>query len=233
VSKSSSAKLTFSLLIAAFVLVALCSTDLSSALAQNANSGEGTNMQGHNMANMGSRRATRRTNRRARRANRRANRRARMMSTNANANANMDANANTADDTTMQTTNAAGSVQDTTNTGGGASDDLSGTYTGRISMPAHGVNNEEATLTVTGNTYTLTSGAMNHSGRFIAVTTRGYTGVTMELGPGEGGNPGRFISVRARRLGTGGLSLMSVPGESESLSFTTSGSAGGGRRRRR
>ncbi|HEV2704909.1 MAG TPA: hypothetical protein VGV59_03235 [Pyrinomonadaceae bacterium] len=229
-SKSSSAKLTFSLLIAAFVLVALCSVDLSSALAQNANTSEGGNMQGHNMANMGSRRATRRANRRARRANRRANRRARMMNTNAGMDANT--NANMTGDTTMQATNAAGSVQDTTNTGGGTTEDLSGTYTGRISMPAHGVNNEEATLTITGNTYTLTSGSMNHSGRFIAVTTRGYTGVTMELGPGEGGNPGRFISVRARRLGTGGLSLMSVPGESESLSFTTSGAASRGRRRR-
>ena len=142
----------------------------------------------------------------------------------------MSDNTNTSTDTTMS---GGQTGDDTTNTSGGASTDMSGTYTGKVSMPDHGVTGEDGTLTITGNQYTLTAGSMTHSGRILANTTRGYTGVAMELGPGEAGQPAPFISLRARRRGTEGLSLTSAPGEKQRFTFTTAGMSGGGRTRRR
>jgi hypothetical protein len=124
------------------------------------------------------------------------------------------------------TTGATSAGMGNENTSGGMTDDLSGTYTGTVNMPDHNMSGA-ATLTVTSNSYTLTGEGMSHSGAFIANTTRGYTAVTMELGPTDAGQTPTFISLRARRLGGGGLSLMSVPGERRSFSFST---AGGGRR---
>jgi hypothetical protein len=176
VTKNSSTKLTFSLLIVAFVAVAVWTSGLSTTLAQNTNS------------------------------------------------------STTTESPEMQNTN---SSDMSANTSGGETTDMSGTYTGRVNMPEHGVTNEEGTLTITGNQYTLTAGALNHSGRFHANTTRGYTGVAMELGPATGTGPAPFISLRARRRGTDGLSLMSVPGEKVKFSFMTAGMGGSSRRRRR
>ena len=106
--------------------------------------------------------------------------------------------------------------------------DLSGTYTGKArhgSEPA-----EDATLTVTGNNFTMTSGSETHSGRITAVTTCGYTGVTMMMGdltpPTPGPNPPPALpamSLRAKKVGTS-LTLTSVPGEPKSVWFSTSGS---------
>ena len=227
-SKSSSVKLTFFLLIAAFLSVALCTSDLPSVLAQNTNSSttEEAGSQNNN-ANMGRRRSS------GRRGNRRRGNRRRAMSDNASDNTNtsndasMSDNTNASGNTTMSSGQTGGT---TTDTSGGEPTDLSGTYTGKLSMPEHGINGEEGTLTITGNQYTLTAGSMTHSGRFLANTTRGYTGVAMELGPGESGQPAPFISLRARRSGDSGLTLMSVPGETHKLSFMTAGASGGGRR---
>ena len=106
--------------------------------------------------------------------------------------------------------------------------DLSGTYTGKAK---HGTEPaQEATLTVTGNNFTMTSGSETHSGRITAVTTCGYTGVTMMMGdltpPPPGPNPPPALpamSLRAKKVGNS-LTLTSVPGEPKSVWFSTSGS---------
>lgn len=236
----SSVKLSFFLLVAAFVTVALCTSDLPSALAQNTNSSttEETEMtqNSNTNANMGRRNRGRRGRgrRNARRTTNTSN--DANMAGDANTSGDMtgDANANTSGEMSAGgTQTGTGTTGDTTNTSGGETTDLSGTYTGRVSMPQHGVNGEEGTLTITGNQYTLTAGTMTHSGRFLANTTRGYTGVALELGPGSATTPAPFLSLRARRRGTDGLSLMSVPGEPTRFTFTTAGMGGGGSSRRR
>lgn len=105
--------------------------------------------------------------------------------------------------------------------------DLSGTYTGKArhgSEPA-----QDATLTITGNNFTMTSGTETHTGRVTAVTTCGYTAATFMMGdltpPAPGPNPPKnlqAISVRVKKVGES-LTLTSVPGEPESVSFSTSG----------
>jgi len=93
--------------------------------------------------------------------------------------------------------------------------DLSGTYTGKLK---HG--NEaavDAKLTITGNNFTGTMGADTHSGRITAVTTCGYTAVTMMME----GTP-RAMSLRAKKVGDN-LTLTSVPGEPQMVTFSTSG----------
>lgn len=101
--------------------------------------------------------------------------------------------------------------------------DLSGTYTGTINFPDGGMSGE-ATLTIQGNTFTLTSGGTTKTGRVTAVTTRGYTAVTMQFdGQASGGQqtaPAMIISLRARRNGDR-LTLTSVRGEPRQFSFTS------------
>jgi len=105
--------------------------------------------------------------------------------------------------------------------------DLSGTYTGKAK---HGTEPaQDATLTITGNTFTMTSGSETHNGRMTAVTTCGYTAVTMMMGdltpPTPSPNPPAAlpaISMRAKKMGDK-LWLMSVPGEKMSVSFTPTG----------
>jgi len=58
--------------------------------------------------------------------------------------------------------------------------DLSGTYTGKARHEKEAP--VDATLTITGNTFTMTSGSDTHTGRVTAVTTCGYTAVTMMMG---------------------------------------------------
>jgi hypothetical protein len=105
--------------------------------------------------------------------------------------------------------------------------DLSGTYTGKVKHGDEPV--QDATLTVTGNNFTMTSGSDTHSGRITAVTTCGYTAVTVMMGdltpPTPGPNPPAALpamSLRARKAGDR-LTLMSVPGEPQKVSFTTGG----------
>ena len=105
--------------------------------------------------------------------------------------------------------------------------DLSGTYTGKARH-----ENEapvDATLTITGNTFTMTSGSDTHTGRVTAVTTCGYTAVTMMMGdltPPTGTTappPLPAMSLRAKKSGNN-LTLNSVPGEPKSVWFSTVGS---------
>lgn len=110
--------------------------------------------------------------------------------------------------------------------------DLSGTYTGKMQ---HGAEVRDATLTISGNSITMTSGAETHTGRITAVTTCGYTAVTIMHGDGGRSTPGtttppnKVMSLRAKKVGNS-LTLMSVPGEPEKVMFT---SGGGARRPRR
>ena len=110
--------------------------------------------------------------------------------------------------------------------------DLSGTYTGKMQ---HGDDVRDATLTISGNTITVTSGSDTHTGRITAVTTCGYTAVTIMHGdggtsaPGATSPPNKVMSLRAKKVGNS-LTLMSVPGEPEKVMFT---SGGGARRPRR
>lgn len=110
--------------------------------------------------------------------------------------------------------------------------DLSGTYTGKMQ---HGDEVRDATLTISGNTITVTSGADTHTGRITAVTTCGYTAVTIMHGDGGRSEPGkntplnRVVSLRAKKVGDS-LTLMSVPGEREKVMFTSGGGAGRPRR---
>jgi hypothetical protein len=108
--------------------------------------------------------------------------------------------------------------------------DLSGTYSGRVNYP-DGDMTGEGTLTITGNTFTLTSGDKTQTGRITAESTCHYISVAMMFGdvsapkPGEtAGPPPPTISLRAHKAGDR-LSLMTVPGETHRFSF---GSAGGG-----
>jgi hypothetical protein len=107
--------------------------------------------------------------------------------------------------------------------------DLSGTYTGKA---RHGTEPaQDATLTITGNNFTMTSGTENHTGRITAVTTCGYTAVTMMMGdltpPTPSPNPPAALpamSLRAKKVGDK-LWLTSVPGDKMSVSFTPTGGA--------
>ena len=102
--------------------------------------------------------------------------------------------------------------------------DLSGTYTGKMKMGDEAAM--DATLTITGNNFTMNAGSNTHSGRIVAVTTCGYTAVTVMP---EGANHAH--SLRAKKMGNG-LTLMSVPGEPEKIMFTTGGGMGRPRKHR-
>jgi len=102
--------------------------------------------------------------------------------------------------------------------------DLSGTYNGTFECADAGVSGP-TTLTITGNQFTLTDGK---TGRIVAATTRGYTGVAMQFGdlvmatPGQpAGPPPTIISMRARKSGDR-LTLTTVPGATHVCSFTPS-----------
>jgi len=125
---------------------------------------------------------------------------------------------------------------------GGEQTDLSGTYTGTVNYPEGGLNGP-ATLTITGNSFTIApeGGGSSVSGRVTAVTTRGYTGVTMMFGDATAPPPTQnppppplpAVSLQARRSGDR-VTLTSVPGERRQFSFSSGGAAGGtGRRRAR
>ena len=109
--------------------------------------------------------------------------------------------------------------------------DLSGTYTGTVNYADAGLTGD-ATLTITGNNFTLTAGSTTQTGRVTAVTTCGYTAATMMFGdltpPAPSPNPPAAlpaVSLRVKKMGDH-VSLMTVPGEKRSFSF---GSVGAGR----
>jgi hypothetical protein len=115
----------------------------------------------------------------------------------------------------------------TERTDGGMQEDLSGqSYTGTASYSEGGVNGPATLAFESGNQFTLTpEGGSAMSGRYSAVTTRGYTGVTMMF---SGATPAQIVSVRLKKMGNG-VSIMSVPGENRQFSFTSTGGGGGHR----
>lgn len=124
----------------------------------------------------------------------------------------------------------------TERTDGGMKEDLAGkSYSGTASYSEGGVNGPATLAFESGDQFTLTpEGGTAMSGRYAAVTTRGYTGVTMMF---SGATPPTIVSVRLKKMGNG-VSIMSVPGETRQFSFTSSGggssmAGSGGRRRRR
>ena len=106
--------------------------------------------------------------------------------------------------------------------------DLSGTYTGKVNYPEASLSGD-ATLTITGNDFTLTAGSSTQTGRITAVTTCNYTGATMMFGDTKAPDPTKppppplpAVSLRAKKMGTR-MTLTSVPGETRSFSFGSAG----------
>lgn len=108
---------------------------------------------------------------------------------------------------------------------GGKQEDLAGmSYTGTVSYSEGSLNGPATLAFESGNQFTLTpEGGSAMSGRYSAVTTRGYTGVTMMF---SGSTPPQIVSVRLKKVGNG-VTIMSVPGENRQFSFTSTGGGGG------
>lgn len=182
---------------------------------------------------------------RSSRRRRRGRRRSSMRMTNANAACGGMENANTAGE--MQENTSGGMAAMTPRRYGRCDPtvqeqtDLSGTYTGTVNYTDGGLSGD-ATLTITNNDFSLTSGSSTQEGRVVAVTTCGYTAVTMMFGKSQttaatGSQPMALpaVSLRARKTSSG-ITLMSVPGEPKQFSFSAAGAGGSpsyGRRRRR
>ena len=102
----------------------------------------------------------------------------------------------------------------------GTQEDLSGTFTGNLRTSGGHEMSAPSTLTITGNQFTLASEGMNHSGRVLAVTTRGYTGASFffsDLTDADTKTP-VVASVRVRRYGNR-LSVDPVPGTRTRMTF--------------
>jgi hypothetical protein len=100
--------------------------------------------------------------------------------------------------------------------------DLSGTYEGNLSTAggANEMRNVKATLTITGNTFTLTmEGGANSSGRVYAVLTRGETSAAFYFTDMTVGSPATPLvyNVRARKRGD---RLMLTPAPRTALRLT-------------
>ncbi|MFL6210349.1 MAG: hypothetical protein ACJ74W_15945 [Pyrinomonadaceae bacterium] len=107
---------------------------------------------------------------------------------------------------------------------------LDGTYTGTINYP-DGSMTGDATLTITGNNFTLESGGNTQTGTLTTQSFPGQTAVSMRFGTEL---PAKILSLRAKKTGNG-LMLMNTSGESHQFSFHSGGGGGamgGGRRRR-
>lgn len=112
--------------------------------------------------------------------------------------------------------------------------DLSGTYTGTVNYSEGGLSGD-ATLTITGNDFTMTAGSSTQEGRVVAVTTCNYTAVTMMFGKsqttatsGTQPPPLTAVSLRAKKTGKG-ITLTTAEGEKREFSFMSSGGGSGGR----
>lgn len=160
------------------------------------------------------------------------------MNANANANATRrgrrgrrraaaaDANANmTMEPGATPETSGAADAQDDDSRGdlSGERVDLSGTYEGNLSTSggANEMRNVKATLTITGNTFTLTmEGGGSHSGRVYAVLTRGETSAAFYFTDMSVGTPPTPLvyNVRARKRGDR-LTLTPAPRTAVRLTF--------------
>ena len=193
------------LLFAAFSGAALVLAD-ASALGQNANSS--TTEESPQDANMNANMSAPRRGRRGRR---------RPAAADANANMTMEPGA------TPETSGAA-AAQDDDSRGdlSGERVDLSGTYEGNLSTAGvREVGNGASTLTITGNTFTLTTeGGASHNGRIYAVLTRGATSAALYFADLQ--DPATstvaVYNVRARKSGDR-LTLSPAPQTKAKLTF--------------
>ncbi|MFL6334353.1 MAG: hypothetical protein ACJ754_13650 [Pyrinomonadaceae bacterium] len=199
------------LLFAAFASAALVLAD-AAALGQNANSSTTTEDSAQNdNANMTPKP---RRGRRGRRGTRPA--------------AAADANANTTMEpgTMPETSGAAGGGQ--TEDISGERVDLSGTYSGNLSTTGgQDVGSGPATLTITGNTFDLsTEGGAKHGGRIYAVLTRGETSAALYFSDvtDPTTNLTAVYNVRARKRGDS-LRLWPAPFTKARLTFGGGGTS--------
>ena len=102
--------------------------------------------------------------------------------------------------------------------------DLSGTYSGNVNYPAAGLAGD-ATLTISGNRFTLNSGSKTETGNISAITTCNYTAVALMFGQWKTPQPGEpvqpplpMLSLRATRKGDN-LTLVPAPSERRVFSF--------------
>jgi hypothetical protein len=221
-------------LLVLFVAAVFVGADLPVSAQGNSNSGtSGDSMmmqQNTNTGMMSARRGRRRARRQPRRTRRRARRNANAgaMDANANMSGDMSGNTNMSGDTSgMQDANMSGGGSQ-----GGSMDgmgtfgdvaDLSGTYTGTINYAEGGMTGE-GTLTITSNTFTITSGAATASGTLSARSWPGYTALSMRFGESL---PATIISTRAWHRGRT-LRIQSVRGESRAFTFNGRSDAAGG-----
>ena len=101
--------------------------------------------------------------------------------------------------------------------------DLSGTYSGNVKYP-DGALDGDATLTISGNHFTLAAGSTIESGNISTVTTCNYTAVAMMFGQWKTPKPGEPVepplpvfSLRATRKGN---YLTLIPSASERRMFS-------------
>lgn len=127
------------------------------------------------------------------------------------------------DNTGGGTGEGAGAVDQDADTGAstpGEATDLSGTWTGRVRMAGDHTMDGEGTLTITGNQFTLTSEGMTHTGRVIAITTRGYTGATFWFTDQTDSATSTPLAASARiRRGRNSIAITPVPGARNRLTF--------------
>jgi hypothetical protein len=234
-------------LLVIFVAAIFVGADLP-ASAQNSNgntTGDSTmqqtmngNMSGSMMG--GQRRRARRRARRQTRRRARRNMNANMGDTTMTGDANMNGNMSGDNMGGNMNSNMSGETQSNMNSsmsggmqGGGSMPgmgtfgdvaDLSGTYTGTINYADGGMTGD-ATLTLTGNTFTITAGSATQSGTLSARSWPGYTAISMRFGDTL---PATIISARAWHRGNT-LRIQSVRGESRMFTFNgRSEGAGGG-----
>ncbi len=97
--------------------------------------------------------------------------------------------------------------------------DLSGIYTGKLNYP-DGNMTGDATLTITGNTFTVSGGGgSDATGTLSARSWPGYTALSMRFGDTL---PATIISTRAWHKGNT-LRIQSVRGESRMFTFNGRG----------
>lgn len=116
----------------------------------------------------------------------------------------------------------------------GRPEDLTGqSYNGTVNYPGGNLSGPAKLEFLADNQFSLTpEGGQAMTGRYYAVTTRGYTGVTMIFGTPSSATPATIVSVRLKKVGNG-VQIMNVPEETKQFSFTASGSGTGGRGARR
>ena len=151
---------------------------------RNRGGGSSSGTQNSNSANV-----TSQTNRTTS-AKARPRRTARHRNTNTNQNANTDTRASTRTQKPGATnTNRSAAVSRRCDPDRQELTDLSGTYTGNVNYPDDGLLGE-ATLTINGNRFTLSTQSKTETGRITAVTTCNYTAVAMMFGEWKTPQPG-------------------------------------------